>query len=513
MRKISTLEYLSMPKFKRFWIKFGRFFLNIPSAVGGFLKKIPFAIWGFLKKIGNWFSTFFEALRFGNAKTKLSLLIWGFGCFAYGQTGRGLLLLAYEVFFVLYMVFFGGQYLAKIGTLGDTPLIKNEYGVPINNYDNSFSILLYSMLSIIVIVFTVLVMILSVKLAFNNQLNYSVAKRLATTRDDFAQLMNKKFHLTILAFPSLTLVVFTVVPLLFMIFVAFTNFSRETMPPNNLFTWVGFENFNAMLFGGQISGSQGQDIAQYTHTFWYILRWTLIWAVLATFSNLFVGMFVAILINKKGIKLKKFWRTCLVTVIAVPQFISLLLVSKMFMTDGGIVNYLLEYVFHLQKVKWLDGTRLMAQTMIVVINLWVGVPHTVLTCTGILMNIPSDLYEAAKIDGANPATMFAKITFPYMMFILGPSTITAFTGNINNFNVIFLLTGGQARSAEFVAADLVNSAGDLDLLITWLYRMTVNKAAYNMASVIGILLFVVISFFSLIAYSRIGSVKNEEDFQ
>ena len=317
-----------MPKFKRFWIKFGRFFLNIPSAIGGFLKKIPFAIWGFLKKIGNWFSTFFEALRFGNAKTKLSLLIWGFGCFAYGQIGRGLLLLAYEVLFVLYMVFFGGQYLAKIGTLGDTPLIKNEYGVPVNDYDNSFSILLYSMLSLIVIVFTVLVMILSVKLAFNNQLNYSVAKRLATSRDDFAQLMNKKFHLTILAFPSLTLVVFTVVPLLFMIFVAFTNFSRETMPPNNLFTWVGFENFNAMLFGGQISGSQGQDIAKYTHTFWYILRWTLIWAVLATFSNLFVGMFVAILINKKGIKLKKFWRTCLVTVIAVPQFISLLLYPK-----------------------------------------------------------------------------------------------------------------------------------------------------------------------------------------
>ncbi len=372
-------------------------------------------------------------------------------------------MLAYEVLFVLYMVFFGGQYLAKIGTLGDTPLIKNEYGVPVNDYDNSFSILLYSMLSLIVIVFTVLVMILSVKLAFNNQLNYSVAKRLATSRDDFAQLMNKKFHLTILAFPSLTLVVFTVVPLLFMIFVAFTNFSRETMPPNNLFTWVGFENFNAMLFGGQISGSQGQDIAKYTHTFWYILRWTLIWAVLATFSNLFVGMFVAILINKKGIKLKKFWRTCLVTVIAVPQFISLLLVSKMFMTDGGIINYLLEYVFHLQKVKWLDGTRILAQVMIVVINLWVGVPYTVLTCTGILMNIPSDLYEAAKIDGANPATMFAKITFPYMMFILGPSTITAFTGNINNFNIIFLLTGGKARSAEFVAADLVNSAGDLDL--------------------------------------------------
>ncbi len=513
MRKISTLEYLSMPKFTRFWVKFGRFFLNIPSAVLAFLKKIPVFFWGLLQKAGRWFSTFFEALRYGNYKTKLSALIWGFGCFCYGQIGRGLLLVLYEAAFVCFMIFFGAKYLGKLNTLGTVKMTTNAYGVPIGDYDNSFSILLYSMLSIVVIIFTVMVLISSVKLGYTNQLNRSVAKRLATARDDMSQLLNKKFHLTILAFPSLTLVVFTVVPLMFMILVAFTDFYRDTMPPKNLFTWVGFDNFKAMLFGGDALGSQGQDIDKYTHTFWFILRWTLIWAVIATFSNLFIGMFVAMLINKKGIRLKKLWRTCLVTVIAVPQFISLMLVSKMFMTDGGIMNYLLEYVMHLPKVRWLDGTRTTAQLMIILINLWVGVPYTVLTCTGILLNIPSDLYEAAKIDGANPFTMFAKITFPYMMFILGPSTLTAFTGNINNFNIIFLLTGGSAKTSEYTSAGLVSSAGDLDLLITWLYRMTVDKSAYNLASVIGILLFIVIAFFSLVVYSRIGSVKNEEDFQ
>ena len=148
---------------------------------------------------------------------------------------------------------------------------------------------------------------------------------------------------------------------------------------------------------------------------------------------------------------------------------------------------------------------------VVMVNMWVGIPHTVLTCTGILMNIPGDLYEAAKIDGANPAQMFFKITFPYMMFVLGPSLITTFVGNINNFNMIFLLTGG--KSGVSAQAGLVSSAGDLDLLITWLYKMTVDKSDYDMASVIGILLFIVIAFFSLIAYSRVGAVKNEEDFQ
>ena len=77
--------------------------------------------------------------------------------------------------------------------------------------------------------------------------------------------------------------------------------------------------------------------------------------------------------------------------------------------------------------------------------------------------------------------------------------------------MIYLLTGGS--SGVSAQAGLVSSAGDLDLLITWLYKMTVDRSDYDLASVIGILLFIVIAFFSLIAYSRVGSVKNEEDFQ
>ncbi len=510
MRRVSSLEYLSMTKPRRAWYKFYSFFLNIPSAIGRFFAAIPAKVWALLQKIGAWFSTFIDALRYGNLQTRLSAVIWGFGCFAYGQIGRGVLFAVYEVAFVLFMIFFGSVYLADFGTLGTKQMQTTDRGTPIGDYDDSFMILLCSILTIIVIAFTVVVFINSVKQAYDNQLSYAIAKRMRTMKDDINSFKNDKFHLTILAFPSLTLVVFTVLPLIFMILVAFTNYHRSTMPPKNLFTWVGFDNFKVMLTGEGM-GAMAQDARAYMHTFWYILEWTLIWAVIATFSNLFLGMFVAILINKKGIRLKKLWRTCLVTVIAVPQFISLLLVSKMFISDGGIINYLLKYVLGLEPVKWLDGSRTMAQFVIIIVNLWVGVPFTVLTCTGILMNIPSDLYEAAKIDGASPFKMFAKITFPYMMFVLGPSVITSFTGNINNFNIIFLLTGG--KSGVYASANLVSSAGDLDLLITWLYKMTVDTSDYDMASVIGILLFVVISFFSLIAYSRVGSVKNEEDFQ
>lgn len=507
MRRISSLEYLSMPWIGRVWYKIYSFILNIPSSIGRFIRNIPFAIWGLLKKIGAWFMSIVDALHYGNWKTRMSALIWGFGCFAYRQIGHGVIYLGYEILFVLYMVFFGSVYLSKFDTLGTVKQEANANGFVIVEGDNSFQILLYSMLTIVIILFTVAVMIKSIKEAYSNQLSYSVALRTATLKDDVKQLMNHKFHVTILALPSVTLAVFTVVPLLFMIFVAFTNYNRNTMPPKNLFTWVGFDNF-ASILTGQAFGGTAQDASKWSYTFWYILRWTLLWAVIATLSNLFLGMILALIINKKSIKLKKFWRTCLVTVVAVPQFISLLLVSKMF-RDVGIINTLLGYV-GLQPVKWLNGSRLMAQIVIIVVNIWVGVPYTVLTCTGILMNIPEDLYEAAKIDGANPVKMFTKITLPYMLFVLGPSLITTFVGNINNFNIIFLLTGGQSGTMN---SQLAMSAGDVDLLITWLYKLTVNNSQYDMASVLGILIFVVVAFFSLFVYSRIGSVKNEEDFQ
>ncbi len=510
MRAISSLEYLSMPKAKRTLYKFLSALVQIPCAIAAFFMSLPGKFRDLFSKIADWFGSVFDAFRYGNTATRLSSVIWGTGNFRYKQIGRGLLFIGYEIIFIVFMVFFGSKYLAKLGTLGTVKMTTNDYGVPIGNYDNSFDILLYSMLTIVVIVFTVVVMMMSVRQAYDNQIGESVARRVATMKDDVGQFLNKKFHVTTLALPSLTLVIFTVVPLMFMILVAFTNFHQSTMPPANLFTWVGFDNFQAILTG-EGTGSMAQDAQKYMYTFGYILRWTLVWAVIATFSTLFGGMFVALLINKKGIKFKKLWRTCLVTVIAVPQFISLLLVSKMFVTNNGIINYILHYVLGFEPVQWLDGTRLMAQFVVILVNLWVGVPFTVLTCTGILMNIPGDLYEAARIDGANPMQMFMRITFPYMMFILGPSMITSFVGNINNFNMIFLLTGG--KSGASAQAGLVASAGDLDLLITWLYRMTVDKSDYDMASVIGILLFIVIAFFSLIAYSRVGSVKNEEDFQ
>jgi arabinogalactan oligomer/maltooligosaccharide transport system permease protein len=123
------------------------------------------------------------------------------------------------------------------------------------------------------------------------------------------------------------------------------------------------------------------------------------------------------------------------------------------------------------------------------------------------MNIPEELYESARIDGASPMVTFFKITLPYMIFVTTPYLITTFTGNVNNFNVIYLLTGGGP-------GEVGKTAGQTDLLVTWLYRLsTDNPVRYNIASVIGIIIFVISASMSLITYNRSSAAKNEEDYQ
>ena len=174
--------------------------------------------------------------------------------------------------------------------------------------------------------------------------------------------------------------------------------------------------------------------------------------------------------------------------------------------DGGAINELLKSWGLIDTpIRFLKDATL-AKVTIIVVNIWIGIPYTMLISTGILMNIPEDLYESARIDGAGPVKAFFKITLPYMLHVTAPYLITQFIGNLNNFNVIFLLTGGTPTSSDFAG-----SAGKTDLLITWLYKMVMQDKAYGMASVISILMFVITAVVSLIVYNRSGSVKNEEE--
>ena len=360
---------------------------------------------------------------------------------------RGLTLLAAECGLLYFIFSFGWSYFSKIGSLGTIATTKQGrktvYG------DNSFLILLFGLLTLFAVVAFIAIWRINVRVNRNEELIIKSGRKLPSNTDDFKSLFDSNFDKTLLALPVTGVFVFTVLPIVFMICVAFTNYDANHQPPSNLFTWVGLENFkNLFSFG----------TAGFGGTFVTVLVWTLVWAFFATFIDYFLGIAVAMLINKKGIKFKKLWRTILVMTIAVPQFVSLLYVSKLFANDGLINGYLLKWGIIDQAIQfWVNPT--LAKITIIVVNIWIGIPYMMLIATGLLMNIPEDLYESARIDGATPWQMFVNITMPYMLFVTGPFLLTQYTGNLNNFNVIFLLTQGQPKTGN-----LVGGAGRTDLL-------------------------------------------------
>ena len=491
---MTDLDYLKMSKGEKLVHNAGKWIASLPKKLLNSICAIAMFFVNLVKKFIAEIKDIVMTFVHGDWKTRVSFFIMGFGSFARGQWLRGLLFLLFQTVFNMYILFFGGAYLAKFATLGTIATTKvnrkTVYG------DNSFMILLYGILTIFFIIAFIYTWRANVRQNKISQEILKSGKKLKYAKDDIASLADSQFHKTLLALPTLGIFTFTVLPIIFMILVAFTNYDATHQPPGKLFTWVGFDNFKTLFSSGS---------ANYGDAFGQVLLWTLIWAFFATFLNYFLGMLVAIMINKKGIKLKKMWRTILVMTIAIPQFVSLLYVSKLFAADGLINSLLLKWGWIKEALPfWTKPSW--ARVTVIAVNIWIGIPYLMLIATGILMNIPADLYESARIDGANAVQTYGKITLPYMLFVTGPYLLTSFIGNINNFNVIYLLTQGKPDT-------LGNAAGATDLLITWLYSLTVDNSNFKIAACIGIIVFVVCAIINLVVYNLIPSVKNEEDFQ
>lgn len=498
---MTFVEYKMLNPFQRFAYNFKKFICNIPHAVANFFKALGRAIVSFFKGIGKGFANYGTTFVKGDWATKLSYLIFGVGDLHKGKYYKGILFFLSEVLYILYMVFFGWTYLKDFGTLG-TVTAHTEY---INGIipktvpgDNSMLILLYSVLSIVITIVVFAVYIANIKDAYRHQIMRANGEKPTSFKTDIKEFLDGKYHITLMSFPVLMIGIFNILPLIFMILIAFTNYDMQHLPPGTLFTWVGLDNFGSLF--------NFVDSARRARTFIALTQWTLIWAVVATFSNYILGMVVALMINKKGIKLKALWRTLFVITIAVPQFVSLLLMNQMLQQNGAL-NILLERITGADvNIQWLNSSAFLARMTVIVVNCWVGIPYTILSMSGILMNIPEDLYESARIDGASPVKTFTKITLPYMLFVTTPQLITQFVGNINNFNVIYLLTGGGPST------QLYYQAGQTDILVTWLFNLTMNSQDYGLAAAIGILVFIVCATISLIVYNSSKSMKDEEAF-
>lgn len=448
--------------------------------------------------------TVINSIKKGDIFTRLSMLVMGLGNLVRGQIVKGLLFLAIEAVFIYFIISKGINIIIDFAHLGGSEAVKtwNEK-LQVYEYvggDNTLLMLLFGVAVLFIIAAFIIAWRENMKSAYAAQCVMASGKKPNGIKADIKMLFNTNLHRTLLTLPIIGVILFTILPLVFMISMAFTSYTKGDDAASThlqIFNWVGLANFKKVL---NIKDSIGQY-------FWPVLGWTLIWAVFATFSNYILGMILAIVINRKQTRGKAVWRGLFMVSAAVPQFVSLLLMRTIFANDG-IVNIILTRYFHLAKALpfWTDVTW--ARVMVIVINIWVGIPFTMLQVTGVLQNIPADLYEAAKVDGAGPVKQFFKITLPYMLFVTAPYLITSFTGNINNFNVIYLLTGG-GPTKDYTAT----AAGKTDLLVTWLYKLTIEKQRYNVGAVIGIMTFVVLATVSLITYHKTGSYKNEEGFQ
>ncbi|SYZ79891.1 carbohydrate ABC transporter permease [Trichococcus shcherbakoviae] len=436
--------------------------------------------------------TFRELFKEGDVATKLSFVVMGAANLANKQYLKGLIFLFSQIAFFYWLIRNGLRALAMLATLGtqEQGLVFDErLGIEVlQEGDNSMLLLLFGIAAIVICVLLVGLYIINLKSTRNIHELKQAGKKIPSTMDDLGSLLNERFYATLMTIPLLGVLLFTVLPLLYMISIAFTNYDHTHLPPKNLFTWVGLVNF-----GNVISGNMAD-------TFFPVLGWTLIWATLATVTCFFFGILLALLINTKGLKFKGVWRTIFVITMAVPQFISLLVMRNLLNGAGPINATLLSLGLIDAAIPFLTDP-IWAKITVIVVNMWIGIPATMLVSTGIIQNLPTDQIEAARIDGANKLQIFRNITFPQILFVMMPALIQQFIGNINNFNVIFLLTGGGPSNSDFYGA------GSTDLLVTWLYNLTVNTMDYNLASVIGILIFILSAVFSLLAYTRTNSFK------
>ena len=438
-----------------------------------------------------------RALKEGDLFTRLSALIMGAGLLGHRQMVKGILVFLIEVAFCLYMIMSGFHNISMLPSLGTEAQGKvwNE-AKQIYEYstgDNSQQILLAGVVTCFVIAGIVVLWVLQLRHSYSLQKRIEEGGEVPTLKDDVRNLFDGNLHITLMSLPCLGILVFNVVPLVYMISMAFTTYSKEG-EHLILFDWDGIHQFQRVL---NMNGNIGRQ-------FWHVLGWTITWAIFATFLNYILGMVLAMVINRKDTKGKAFWRFCFVLSIAVPQFVTLMIMNIM-LQPSGAVNVLLQNLGLISEPIPFWTNANLARVTIILINLWVGIPYTMLQVTGILQNIPAELYEAAKMDGAGPVRIFFKITLPYMLFVTMPYLISSFVGNINNFNVIYLLSGGGPTRVG-------DTAGQTDLLVTWLYKLTIDQQYYNLGAVIGIMTFVILTIVTLVTYRNSSSYKNEEAF-
>lgn len=432
---------------------------------------------------------FTAAVRDSSLKVRLSAIIMGGGQFLYGSYAKGIMYFLLEISILYYFISRGFKDIAGFFTLGTR---KADAWLGIAG-DNSVIMLLMGIFAWIVAVVFFYLYQMNLKDAYRMQKVIEAGKTPASLKEELSQLLDKKFYITVLTLPVLGVCVFNVLPIVFMILIAFTNYGGDIVPPE-LVDWVGLANFKKLI-----------TLSQFAPTFFRILGWNLLWAVVSTVLNYFAGLGLALLLNKDCVKGKAFWRSFPILAYAIPGFITLLAFKFMF-SYGGPINQMIT-VSGRAAVGFLDlDAKWIARGIGILVNCWISVPSIMLLATGHLSNRDLSLYEAARIDGAGRWKQFQKLTMPFMLFATTPVLLSQFIGNFNNFGIFYFLRGGLYVDGYFLASDT-------DLLINWLYNLSIDNNYYCIGAAISLVIFLITSLISLIIYVQSPSYREEDTFQ
>lgn len=422
-------------------------------------------------------------------QVKLSCLIMGLGQIANRQIVKGILYLMCLGGFMMYLFSFGISDLRGLFTLGT---VEADPWLGIKG-DDSIMMLLRGILAVFAIVVTVIIYINNIKDIIRSEELKNKGKALPAFTKALKTFLDRKFYIVALAVPVTGVFIFNVLPIIFMILIAFTNYGGDVIPPS-LVDWIGLGNFKKIFTLGNIKS-----------TFFKILGWNLIWAFASTVLNYFGGLFLALLLNKKCVKGKTFWRAFPILAYAVPGFITLLAFKFMF-SYGGPVNYYITMAGG-KAVGFLGiDAGIKARMIGLFVNAWISIPTSMLLATGILSNMNTELYEAAAIDGASKWKQFIKITLPFVIFSTTAVLITNFINNFNNFGVFYFLRGGLYMDGYFLASDT-------DLLINWLYNLSIDNNYYGIGAAVSLIIFAITSVLSLTVYVRSAAFRKEDTFR
>jgi arabinogalactan oligomer/maltooligosaccharide transport system permease protein len=258
------------------------------------------------------------------------------------------------------------------------------------------------------------------------------------------------------------------------------NFAASDDPSNRLDpgwrAFSGLDNFKSLAFDENLRDP-----------FIKVFIWTVVFAFLSVATTFAVGMALAIALQHP-IRFRRFYRGFLIMPYAIPSFMSILIWRGLFNKEYGAINTL----FNLN-IDWFDSPWL-AKFAVILVNLWLGFPYMYLIGSGALQSIPSELEEAASIDGATEKQAFIAIKLPMLLQILGPLLIASFAFNFNNFNIIYLLTGGGPTNS--IDGEI---AGDTDILISYAYKTAfgTNFQDLGLSSAISMVMFVIVGIISM----------------